>query len=271
MSDVKKYLAKYVPQGTLIYSVPSTNTETSLLMNMMDQVEDFASKVQELQNLYNFKNYHLICHSQGGLICRSFIQLYPNHGVKVFISLSGVQNGQFGIPGILSWEQEWKKNFPFLWNLTKEEAFHFFYTDFFQKTMSVAGYWKDPFHYDEYRQNSQFLAVVNNDSLIHDYASKYQFRSNFLQIDKMVLTTSPDDEVIKPYYSALFGFYALNNQNQLAQSLMPDQQIYKNDVFGLKTLDSQKRLIVHVVPGINHMLWIESEQLVVQYMLPYLY
>ena len=143
MSDVKKYLAKYVPQGTLIYSVPSTNTETSLLMNMMDQVEDFASKVQELQNLYNFKNYHLICHSQGGLICRSFIQLYPNHGVKVFISLSGVQNGQFGIPGILSWEQEWKKNFPFLWNLTKEEAFHFFYTDFFQKTMSVAGYWKD--------------------------------------------------------------------------------------------------------------------------------
>ena len=34
--------------------------------------------------------------SSGGLICRGFLEAYPDHNVKTFISLSSPQAGQFG-------------------------------------------------------------------------------------------------------------------------------------------------------------------------------
>ena len=133
-------------------------------------------------------------------------------------------------------------------------------------------YKNQPYHYQEYRLYNQFLTIVNNDSLTVNYASQYKFRENVLQIDKMVLTGSPDDEVIKPYYSAFFGFYKVNPQtNSLEYESMKEQSVYLNDVFGLKTLDGQNRLIIESVPGVRHMDWIEKEELVVKYMLPYLY
>ena len=34
--------------------------------------------------------------SAGGLLCRAFLEAYPDHNVNTFISLSGPQAGQFG-------------------------------------------------------------------------------------------------------------------------------------------------------------------------------
>lgn len=124
----------------------------------------------------------------------------------------------------------------------------------------------------EYRLYNQFLSIVNNDSLTTDYAKIYNFKENFLQIDKIILTGSPQDEVIHPYFSAFFEFYKLNsNTMQLLISPMQEQDIYVRDVFGLKTLDIQKRLIIENVPNVLHMDWIERRDLFEKYMLPYLY
>nr|CAG4708357.1 unnamed protein product [Naegleria fowleri] len=273
MSDLEQFIRQAVPAGTFITSINSENTVQSLLKPMWEQVTDFSQKVDELKKRIGFSEFHLICHSQGGLLCRSYIQLTKNHGVRVFISLSGVQNGEFGIPQPTnSVLQLLHQEFPWLWNMTMKEVYRVFYTDFFQKMLSVANYWKDPYHYMEYRLYNQFLSIVNNDSLTTDYAKIYNFKENFLQIDKIILTGSPQDEVIHPYFSAFFEFYKLNsNTMQLLISPMQEQDIYVRDVFGLKTLDIQKRLIIENVPNVLHMDWIERRDLFEKYMLPYLY
>ena len=124
----------------------------------------------------------------------------------------------------------------------------------------------------EFRQFNQFLAIMNNDTGTTDPASLYKFRDNTLRIDKMVLTGSPQDEVIKPYNSAFFDFYHYNTaSNSLEMRPMEQQTIYLNDVFGLKTLNQQNRLIRLSVPNVTHMDWIEREDLYNTYMKPYLY
>lgn len=40
--------------------------------------------------------YMILGYSQGGLLARATIQSMPNHNVKVFISLSSPQAGQYG-------------------------------------------------------------------------------------------------------------------------------------------------------------------------------
>ena len=35
-------------------------------------------------------------HAPGGLLCRGFLEAYPDHNVRTFISLSSPQAGQFG-------------------------------------------------------------------------------------------------------------------------------------------------------------------------------
>lgn len=40
--------------------------------------------------------YHLIGHSQGGLLTRCLLEVWPRHRVRNYISLSGVQNGEYG-------------------------------------------------------------------------------------------------------------------------------------------------------------------------------
>lgn len=144
MSDLEQFIRQAVPAGTFITSINSENTVQSLLKPMWEQVTDFSQKVDELKKRIGFSEFHLICHSQGGLLCRSYIQLTKNHGVRVFISLSGVQNGEFGIPQPTnSVLQLLHQEFPWLWNMTMKEVYRVFYTDFFQKMLSVANYWKD--------------------------------------------------------------------------------------------------------------------------------
>ncbi|TMS10938.1 Lysosomal thioesterase PPT2 [Larimichthys crocea] len=101
---------------------------------------------------------HLLCFSQGGLICRALLSTTPDLNVDTFISLSSPLAGQYG-----AWRQ------------------------------------------------------------------------NFLRIKKLVLIGGPDDDVITPWQSSHFGFYD-SNENIVE---MKNQEFYRNDTFGLKTLDAR--------------------------------
>lgn len=39
----------------------------------------------------------LLCYSQGGVICRSAVQMMPNHNVHTMITLSSPLDGQYGV------------------------------------------------------------------------------------------------------------------------------------------------------------------------------
>ena len=88
MADLKRYIQESAP-GTIVVSVPCEDKLGSVITSMPDQLLDFTRKVKQIKMEYGIDEHHLICHSQGGLLCRAYIQMTQNHGVKVFISLTG--------------------------------------------------------------------------------------------------------------------------------------------------------------------------------------
>jgi len=89
LSELRQYIEDMVPKGTIVYSVPSKGLVTSVLGSMEGQLDDFKKQIALTKRQFNITDHHLVCHSQGGLLCRSYIQTTPDHNVKVFISLSG--------------------------------------------------------------------------------------------------------------------------------------------------------------------------------------
>ncbi|KAM7383052.1 hypothetical protein PAMP_002738 [Pampus punctatissimus] len=77
------------------------------------------------------------------------------------------------------------------------------------------------------------------------------WRENFLRIKKLVLIGGPDDGVITPWQSSLFGFY--NSNETVVQ--MKDQEFYKNDTFGLRTLNARGDVSECVHSGVKHTHW----------------
>jgi palmitoyl-protein thioesterase len=91
-------------------------------------------------------------------------------------------------------------------------------------------------------------------------------KEGLTKLNKMVLIGGPDDGVITPWQSSQFGYY--DNNETIVE--MHDRDEYKNDLIGLKTLDKQKKIIIHTVPGIPHFEWHKNASIVDQFILPYL-
>ncbi|KAE8289153.1 Lysosomal thioesterase PPT2-A [Larimichthys crocea] len=181
---------------------------------------------------------HLLCFSQGGLICRALLSTTPDLNVDTFISLSSPLAGQYGDTDYL------KRVFP---ENMKKKVYHICYNKLGQK-ISICDYWNDPHQQTRYLQSNNFLPVLNG---VKPHTNIKAWRQNFLRIKKLVLIGGPDDDVITPWQSSHFGFYD-SNENIVE---MKNQEFYRNDTFGLKTLDARGDVSVCVQPGVKHVMW----------------
>ena len=121
--------------GYATFSLDVDPRSDSMFTPMDIQLQHLAAAIEETKKNNGFTDHHLICHSQGGLMCRTYLQSHA-HTVHTFVSLSGVQFGEYGIPeGV-------KKYVPVLQNITRDEAYLVLYTKFAQATLSFANYWK---------------------------------------------------------------------------------------------------------------------------------
>lgn len=201
------------------------------------QVEGFRRAVEPIM-ANAAGGVHLICYSQGGLICRALLCTMEQHNVHSFISLAAPQMGQYGDTQYLRWL------FP---RHMKSNLYRLCYTALGQG-VSICNYWNDPHHRDLYLNSSDFLAPLNDERL-HPNASAW--KQNLLRIRNLILIGGPDDGVITPWQSSLFGFYDANETVQDMRS----QAVYVADTFGLKTLDGRGALGGCVVPGVGHTGW----------------
>ncbi|XP_074990798.1 lysosomal thioesterase PPT2 isoform X2 [Calonectris borealis] len=110
------------------------------------------------------------------------------------------------------------------------------------------GQYGDPHHRELYLNSSDFLALLN-DERVHPNASDW--KRNLLRIQSLVLIGGPDDGVITPWQSSLFGFY---DANETVRE-MSAQAVYLQDTFGLKTLAARGALGGCAVPGVGHTAW----------------
>ncbi|XP_041963464.1 lysosomal thioesterase PPT2-like isoform X1 [Alosa sapidissima] len=231
---LKRFITKSHP-GTIVSVIDLYNHLFSL-EPLWKQVEGFKNAVYPIMQSAT-DGIHLICFSQGGLVCRGLIATLDNHNVHSLILLSSPLAGQYGDTAYL-------KLFP---KLLKSEIYHFCYTRWGQR-VSICNYWNDPHQRDRYLKTGSFLAQLNGETA---HQNSTRWRENVLRIKTLILIGGPDDGVITPWQSSLFGFYD-KNENIVG---MKDMDWYIKDVFGLKTLHSRGDLKEYIYSGVLHTKW----------------
>ncbi|KAF6739315.1 Lysosomal thioesterase PPT2-A [Oryzias melastigma] len=234
--NLSRFIKKAHP-GTEVTAIDLFNNEKST-KSMWKQIDDFAKVIQKIMEK-SPEGVHLLCYSQGGLICRGVLSKLPNHNVHNFIVLSSPLAGQFGVPEMLH---------EIIPVSGRELVYLICYRQFAQMHISICNYWNDPHRRLKDLKFNNFLPLLNGEKA---HSKMAEWKKNFLRIKKLVLIGGPGDDVITPWQSSHFGFY---NSNE-AIIEMKKQNFYRKNTFGLKTLDTRGDLIVCTQSGVKHMEW----------------
>jgi len=238
--------------GTNVTVIDAYNGYSSL-DNLWSQANDILPIVTKVMQ-ENTGGVHLLCFSQGGLLCRAIIEMSgPRHNVDTFISLSSPQAGQYGDTQVLH------ILFPYY---VKRSLYELFYSRIGQH-ISIGNYWNDPLHQQLYLEYCNFLPVINNQVVSN---SSQAYKSSFARLKNLVLIGGPDDDVIMPWQSSHF---ATSDGNDTIIP-MKDQEWYKNDSFGLRTLDERGSVHTYTVPGHKHYDWHRNYTVFTNYIAPWL-
>lgn len=119
------------------------------------QLQKLTAYVANLTSAPAWQNgYHVIGHSQGGLLMRAVIENSDQHRVHQFVALAGAVNGIYGVP---PWLQG------VIGNFTLPRMTSFMYSSFAQHTLSFAQYWRDAASYQRYLRDNVFLPRLSNE------------------------------------------------------------------------------------------------------------
>ncbi|XP_052590229.1 lysosomal thioesterase PPT2-like [Peromyscus californicus insignis] len=240
-----RHLLDYINEthpGTVVTVLDLFDGRESL-RPLWEQVQGFREAVALIMEKAP-EGVHLICYSQGGLVCRALLCVMDEHNVDSFISLSSPQMGQYGDTD----SQKWL--FPTsMWS----NLYRVCYSPWGQE-FSICNYWHDPHHDDMYLNASSFRALINGE---RDHPNAIVWWKNFLRVGRLVLTGGPDDGVITPWQSSFFGFY---DANEMVLD-MEEQPVYLRDSFGLTSLLARGAIVRCPVAGISYHLALQSHAL----------
>ncbi|KAF6115657.1 palmitoyl-protein thioesterase 2 [Phyllostomus discolor] len=99
-----RHLLEYINEthpGTVVTVLDLFDGRESL-RPLWEQVQGFREAVAPIMAKAP-QGVHLICYSQGGLVCRALLSVMDEHNVDSFISLSSPQMGQYGDTDYLKW------------------------------------------------------------------------------------------------------------------------------------------------------------------------
>lgn len=206
MTEMKDYLESY---NIITYNIEIGNGEfDSIFMNMNKQCSILNDEINKVVINNDINKFNIIGISQGGLLARCYVERYSNnYNINTLMTMGTPHMGIYD------------KNIP---NLKLE-------------------YWVDPFNYDDYLKNNDYLVYINNDNKIND-----TYKSNIIKLNNFIIIWSSIDTIIKPVESSKFEFYNIDiakYENKLIIQNLYDSLIYKNDNIGLKTLGDRLKIL----------------------------
>lgn len=292
-SSCNKMLSGTIAQlhpGTKFIVIDLFNDLASLDNPMTTQVKKVTEfvKSQVNQDPESFSDgFNMICHSQGGLICRGLISQWDGKPgqIKAFISLAGPQQGIFGYTGMIG---KLPRSISKLLLPFQRAGGVVLYTYLMQKSFSVAGYWKDIGECDLYQEASKFLAIINNEapaepcghekwnpfscepsekcrySLENGCVWKSDFslnrsiamKTNFMSLESAVFLGSPDDGVLVPWDSSIWNYYAPGS----GKSTVPFNKTFlgTQNLVPLSEMLQQGRAVLMAKDGVDHQGWMTN-------------
>uniref|UniRef100_A0A0P4WNN5 Palmitoyl-protein thioesterase 1 n=1 Tax=Scylla olivacea TaxID=85551 RepID=A0A0P4WNN5_SCYOL len=181
-----------------------------------------------------------ICHMMVMAIVvhrRAVAERCPNPSMKNLVTLGGQHEGVFGLPSCPSSPSESR-----FCEYVRKLLNYGSYVSWIQDSLVQAQYWHDPLHEDDYRNNSIFLADINNEKVVNE-----EYRSNLKKLDNFVMVKFLKDSMVVPTESEWFGFYSPGQDKEI----LPLQQteLYLEDRLGLKEMDEAGKLQFVSVDG----------------------
>ena len=180
------------------------------------------------------KKFNVLGLSQGGLLARYVAQLCPTKEyANNLLTIGGPNMGVEATPHCFS------GIFCDLVNYLVKNAVYFKVA---QDYVGPAGYFRDPTHIASYLKDSVFLPFLNNEEQHAKYALN---KERFTNLNSVMLVEFLKDTMIYPKETAQFG--SLDDKKNPIK--MEDQDIYKNDTFGLKTMNESGKIKVVTIDG----------------------
>ena len=185
---------------------------------------------EEIKSYPQFKkDFSILSISQGGLIARYIIQKCDMEGnVKKLVSFGGPMMGTSQIPFCLGGVS------CFIINSLVD---YFVYSDNIQNNIGPAGYYRTSAHIEDFYNSKSFLYKLNNPNK--------EEKDKFKNLTSLILIGFENDKMISPKETAEFGVFD-KNFNVLK---MNETDEYKNDSFGLKTLNEEGKINISYLKG----------------------
>jgi len=268
MDTVGRVIREIHP-GTVTTTLPLFENSNSFLTPLQTQLPAIITAVKNVvaanASLYA-GGYHLVCKSQGALLCRCLCEEMDDHNVSSFVSLAGPQLGVFGQAYFdnahwPSWIRSWLPSFSksLIWSVA--------YTSLAQDHISDANMWRDPNHLSDFNAHTTFIPRYNGDNA--PAADVARFKRNFGRLRKAVFCVgnkSAYDGGIEPWQTGAWGSYDASG----AMVNLTAQAFFVDDTFGLRTLHESGRLNVSISSWASHGDWTSNSDLIQQYVLPHL-
>jgi len=239
MVPLKNAISDYL-NGAYVLNVQIGETSiqdimNGFLMNLDDQVEYFANVVRNDVNLKN--GFNAVGYSQGNLVIRGYIERFNDPPVFNFISMHGPLAGVGAFPGCAISHE--------LCILFSEILGAMAYFPFVQEHLAQANYFRDPMKIDKYLAGDRFLADLNNEQTVNN-----AYTSNWESLTSACLVKATGDTVVIPNDSEWFGFFKDGTFKEVWD--FKDTPWYSQDLFGLKTADTNGRIFFNTTTG-NHL------------------
>ncbi|KAJ1177930.1 hypothetical protein NDU88_003181 [Pleurodeles waltl] len=255
MGSIKKMVEEKIP-GIYVLSLEigkniAEDMENSFFLNVNKQVAQVCeqlAKDPKLQQGYNAMGF-----SQGGQFLRAVAQKCPSPPMFNLISIGGQHQGVYGLPhcpSVISTICDWIRKILNTAAYTKEAQEH----------LVQAEYWHDPLNEEEYRNNSIFLADLNQERYVNE-----SYKKNLMSLKKFVMVKFLKDTMVMPPESEWFGFYKPGQAKDIVT--LQESSVYTEDRLGLKEMDKAGQLVFLACDG-DHLQF--TEEWFTSNILPYL-
>ncbi|KAJ3093623.1 hypothetical protein HDU96_002133, partial [Phlyctochytrium bullatum] len=234
MTRVKQWLDELLP-GVYVHSVMVGNSldddvSAGFFGQVWAQIDDVCAKLAADPVIAAAPRVLGIGFSQGGQFLRALAQRCEGVRVARLVTFGAQHMGVARAPGCSVDDATPDPRCLIMRDLLRSGG----YAEWVQRRSVQAQYFRDPKKLGVYREKSLFLAAANNER-----EEKVEgFRERVRALERFVMVRFGEETTVVPAESSWFGYVDENN----TVVPMREQQLYKEDWLGLKTLDEAGKI-----------------------------
>ncbi|KAI0344713.1 alpha/beta-hydrolase [Trametopsis cervina] len=207
------------------------------------QIANATAQIQDIPELKG--GFDAIGLSQGGQFLRAYIERTNSPPVHNLITFGSQHMGIADLPACA--------RFDIMCQLARRATRGGVYSEWVQKNVVTAQYYRDPDRLSLYLERNHFLPDINNE---YPSGVNKTYARNFASLNKLVLVMFSEDKTVVPKESSWFGSYAPQQENvdSAEKTIIPMrlQSVYVNDTIGLRTIDERGDVVLDTCEG-EHM------------------